>query len=79
MPSAVELPPGKVKDDEFFGKVETYRDRVVVRLPLENAAAGQSVTLRADSQGCADVGVCYPPKTQSVTVTAPHPARRPAR
>jgi thiol:disulfide interchange protein DsbD len=68
-----ELPAGKVKEDQFFGKVETYRDRVVVRLPLENAAAGQSVTVRADSQGCADVGVCYPPNTQSVTVTVPQP------
>ena len=29
------LPPGKVKDDQFFGKVETYRGRVVVRLPLD--------------------------------------------
>ena len=69
----VELPAGKVKEDQFFGKVETYRDRVVVRLPLENAAAGQAVTVRADSQGCADVGVCYPPNIQSVTVTVPPP------
>ena len=69
----VELPAGKVKEDQFFGKVETYRDRVVVRLPLENAAAGQAVTVRADSQGCADLGVCYPPNTQSVTVTLPQP------
>ena len=69
----VELPAGKVKEDQFFGKVETYRDRVVVRLPLENAAAGQSVTVRADSQGCADVGVCYPPNVQSVTLTVPQP------
>jgi thiol:disulfide interchange protein DsbD len=68
---AVELPAGKVKEDPFFGKVETYRDRVVVRLPLENAVAGQAVTLRADSQGCADVGVCYPANTQSVTVNVP--------
>ena len=68
---AVELPAGKVKEDPFFGKVETYRDRVVVRLPLENATAGQAVTVRADSQGCADVGVCYTANTQSVTVTLP--------
>jgi len=67
----VELPAGKVKEDQFFGKVETYRDRVVVRLPLERAVAGQVVTVRADSQGCADVGVCYPPNTQSVTLTLP--------
>lgn len=65
------LPPGKVKEDPFFGRVETYRDRVVVRLPLDNAAPGQAVTVRAESQGCADAGVCYPPNAQSVTVTLP--------
>jgi thioredoxin:protein disulfide reductase len=67
----VALPAGKVKEDQFFGKVETYRDRVVVRLPLDHAAAGQAVTVRAESQGCADAGVCYPPSAQSVTVTLP--------
>ena len=28
------LPPGKVIEDEFFGRVATYRGPVVVRLPL---------------------------------------------
>lgn len=64
------LPPGKLKDDEFFGRVETYRDRLVVRVPI-GKAAGQSITLRAQSQGCADAGVCYPPHTQRVTLTVP--------
>ena len=68
---ATTLPRGKLKDDEFFGRVETYRDRVVVRLPMAKAAPGQSVTLRADSQGCADAGVCYPPHTQRITVAVP--------
>jgi thiol:disulfide interchange protein DsbD len=68
---SVTLPAGKVKEDPFFGRVETYRDRVVVRLPLDNAAPGQVVTVRAESQGCADAGVCYPPNAQSVTVTLP--------
>lgn len=69
--SATALPPGQLKDDEFFGRVETYRDRVVVRLPLERAAPGQSLTLRADSQGCADAGVCYPPTTQRIELALP--------
>ena len=73
----VALPPGKAKEDPFFGKVDTYRDRVVVRLPLESGAAGQAVTLRAESQGCADAGVCYPVNAQSVTVTLPAPGAPP--
>lgn len=68
---AVTLPPGKLKEDEFFGRVQTYRDRVVVRLPMAQAAPGRSLTLRADSQGCADAGVCYPPHTQRITLAVP--------
>jgi thiol:disulfide interchange protein DsbD len=71
------LPPGKVKEDAFFGKVETYRGRLAVRLPLERSDPGQKVTVRSESQGCADAGVCYPPQVQSVTVTLPMPGARP--
>jgi len=65
------LPPGKMKHDEFFGNVETYRGRVVVKLPLAQSAPGNSVTVKAESQGCADIGVCYPPQAQKVTLTLP--------
>jgi thiol:disulfide interchange protein DsbD len=68
---ATTLPPGKLKEDEFFGRVQTYRDRVVVRLSMTQPAPGQSITLRADSQGCADAGVCYPPHTQRITLAVP--------
>jgi thiol:disulfide interchange protein DsbD len=71
------LPPGKVKEDQFFGKVETYRNQLVVKLPLEAAAPGAAVTVSAESQGCADVGVCYPPQLQKVTVTLPAAGGRP--
>ena len=39
---------------------------LVVKLPLDAAAPGRSLTVRAESQGCADVGVCYPPQVQQV-------------
>lgn len=71
------LPPGKVKEDQFFGKVETYRNQLVVKLPLEAAAPGSEVTLAAESQGCADIGVCYPPQIQRVTLSLPTPGARP--
>jgi len=71
------LPPGKVKDDAFFGKVETYRGRLAVRLPLDRSLPGQKITVRSESQGCADAGICYPPQVQSVTVTLPMPGARP--
>ena len=72
------LPPGKIKDDEFFGKVETYRGQLAVKLALEQPAPGSKVVVRAESQGCADAGVCYPPQVQNVTVTLPMTGMPPA-
>ena len=58
---AAKLPPGKIKEDEIFGKVETYRKEVKILLPVE---ATGPVTLKAISQGCWDGGICYPPINQ---------------
>ena len=69
--TAFTLPPGIPKHDEFFGDVETYRGAVVVHLPLSRPAPGQRLTLSTDSQGCADVGVCYPPNPQKVELVVP--------
>ncbi len=65
------LPTGKIKVDEFFGRVETYRGNLVVRLPLHDATPGQRIVIQAESQGCADIGICYPPNVQRVTVALP--------
>ena len=68
----VEIPHGKLKDDPFFGKVETFRGsvRIRLRLPPEEADKGR-VRLKVTSQGCADVGVCYAPLEQSVSLALP--------
>ena len=66
---APQFPPGKIKQDEFFGDVETYRQEVVVRLPFTAPAGLETVTLKATSQGCADIGVCYPPNPQTLQVS----------
>jgi thiol:disulfide interchange protein DsbD len=55
------FPPGQVRRDAFFGDVETYRGRIRVLLPFIAPAGATRVELRVLSQGCADVGVCYPP------------------
>jgi thioredoxin:protein disulfide reductase len=66
-----ELPAGKVKHDQFFGDVETYRGALTVKLPLKESAPGQVFVIKTDSQGCADAGICYPPNTQQVRLTMP--------
>ena len=72
-----ELPKGQRKHDEFFGDVETYRGPVVIRVPLPAAIPGRTLTLHADSQGCADVGVCYPPNPQKLEVALPASGGKP--
>ncbi|HTI17661.1 MAG TPA: protein-disulfide reductase DsbD [Trinickia sp.] len=57
---AAQLPSGHVKFDPTFEKnVETYRNEVVIRIPV--TAANGPFDLSVTSQGCADAGICYPP------------------
>jgi thioredoxin:protein disulfide reductase len=65
---SARLPPGRVKEDEFFGRVETYRDEVVIRIPVTLPPGSGRFTLIAGSQGCADAGVCYTPQQQQVVL-----------
>jgi len=71
---APKLPPGKVKEDEFFGRSVIYRNRTIVQLPI-TAMDNSTVTLTADLQGCADIGVCYPPVRRTFVLAAPSKAR----
>lgn len=74
-----QVPPGKIKQDEFFGRVATFRNDVVIKLPLNRAdPATQAVTLTVTSQGCADAGVCYSPVEQTAKLTLPAAAAAPA-
>ena len=65
----LQLPRGAKHHDEFFGEVETYRGQLKAVLP--GIATGDSVTLKVKYQGCADLGVCYPPQTRTLTVALP--------
>ena len=59
-----QFPKGQIHEDKFFGKQETYRKEVRIRLPVE-AAGAERLKLQVTSQGCADLGVCYVPQVQS--------------
>ena len=68
------LPKGKEKDDDTFGKVQVYYKEALIRLPVERNSSGPlALTLNLTSQGCADVGVCYPPQKQKVSLELPDP------
>ncbi len=63
------IPAGKIKVDEFFGEMETYRDSVTIKLPLlYDGPRATQLQVRMVSQGCADIGVCYPPLKQALNV-----------
>ncbi len=67
-----KLPKGKVKNDEFFGKMEIYRHRISGTVPLSRKDSSiDSFQLIAKYQGCADIGVCYPPITKRLTLKLP--------
>lgn len=68
----IALPQGAKHHDEFFGDVQTYRQSVTGTLAHVLAPAG-TATLRIKYQGCADVGVCYPPQTRVLTVALATP------
>lgn len=72
-----QVPDGKIKNDEFFGEVEIYRNQVAITLPLqfEGNSKPQSIKIKTAGQGCADIGVCYPPLYQSLSMNLASSAR----
>jgi len=72
---AAELPSAETKNDPFFGEVTIYRDRVTATLPAQRGAeVGDVVRVEAQSQGCADAGLCYPPQRESLLLELPRMA-----
>jgi thiol:disulfide interchange protein len=67
----LQLPAGTPYTDEFFGDVETYRGRLLATLPGRADAGTGMVRLQVRYQGCADLGVCYPPQVRTLQVRLP--------
>ena len=65
------LPTGEKHRDEFFGNVETYRQQVSALVSVQNPSQLSTITLKVKYQGCADIGVCYPPQTKLLKVAMP--------
>jgi thiol:disulfide interchange protein len=67
----LQLPAGKAHNDEFFGPVETYRKQLRAQLPGQASDGSHRVSLEVHYQGCADIGICYPPQKRTLNVTLP--------
>jgi thiol:disulfide interchange protein DsbD len=72
------IPEGEKGFDDFFGEIESYRDQLTIILPIVEGRG--EIDLAVRFQGCADLGVCYPPHRQIVKVpvsAAPAPVSSP--
>ncbi len=69
--SAPAYPDGEIHEDEFFGVVETYRHRLDIPIPYQRTADVAELDLDLRVQGCADIGLCYPPQDWSRSVALP--------
>lgn len=59
-----QFPKGSFVDDENFGKIEVYyRDASIVLRIQGPRTITTPVNIRVVAQGCAEAGLCYPPKT----------------
>jgi thiol:disulfide interchange protein DsbD len=69
---APRFPEGEPHEDEFFGLMHIYRGATAVPVPVTaTPAGGGPVEIAIKSQGCADIGLCYPPQTWVARVDLP--------
>ena len=60
---------GKAKEDPYFGTVHIFRQQLEILLPIQLPAGTPDAEIKVTYQGCADAGLCYPPKHQYVLYT----------
>ena len=68
---AAVLPSGEIHEDEFFGVVETYRGEFEVSIPYWRSTETDELDFQLTAQGCADIGLCYPPQRWTSNVSLP--------
>ena len=67
-----QLPEGKTKVDEYFGKSVVYYNDVEIQLPLQRSGAQSgTIAMEIEYQGCAEQGICYPPQKKTVALNLP--------
>lgn len=64
-------PPSIVQEDEFFGKSKVHRGQTDVTIPVAYTGEAKSLELTVGYQGCADMGLCYPPTKVQFNVDLP--------
>jgi len=70
-----EFPEAIVINDEFFGETATFRERVQIAVPLDADDSLVKIDVTVKFQGCADMGLCYPPTEYPLQLTLPSPTQ----
>ncbi|ORU91225.1 MAG: cytochrome C biogenesis protein [Cycloclasticus sp. symbiont of Poecilosclerida sp. N] len=66
----LSFPAGKDKSDEIFAKTVVYYGSLSLKQLLATPISSPTdITLNVGFQGCADIGVCYPPMNKVVTLS----------
>jgi len=66
-----EFPEAIMLNDDFFGEMATYRKSVAIKIPYEADFGSTQGVLGVKFQGCADIGICYPPLTIELPLDLP--------
>ena len=65
---SIQLAPGELKKDEYFGEIYVYHDQAKAKLPIVNNNGVDSASFKVKYQGCSEIsGICYPPITKTIT------------
>src|SRR5690606_26301916 len=70
-PGAAVLPHGQIHSYEVFSDEEIHRGALEIELPYTRSAGVGALDLTMRLQGCADLGLCYPPQTWTSRVDLP--------
>ncbi|MCB1776739.1 MAG: protein-disulfide reductase DsbD [Candidatus Competibacteraceae bacterium] len=72
MLASTEIPPGELKDDPYFGAQQIFHNEAQLIARLQRSAnSADEVEVQVSYQGCAEIGVCYPPLKKTVAVALP--------
>ena len=72
----LDIPHGKRIVDDYFGESEVYYEAVAISAHIGVRDVGATapgnqattITARLRYQGCADLGLCYPPQVRTIAV-----------
>lgn len=68
----INFPQGEAKHDALFGDTVIYRHHLLIDVPLlDPASANYRLQLAVRYQGCADIGICYPPQSALLNIELP--------